>query len=398
MEQSFRWFGPKDVVPLNAVRHAGASGVVTSLHEIPYGEVWSVDAIKARQAVISADPSMGLRWNVVESLPIHERVKIGEGDLSTIYDNYRASMKNLAACGVRVICYNFMPVIDWMRTELHHPLPGGRTALRFNAHEFAGFDVYMLKRPGAEADHTPEALKKGKAWFDASSESDRAKLLQNIMAGLPGAFDRYDIDGLRKVLARYKEMSKDGLRARLKEWLDQVMPLAEELGMVFAMHPDDPPRPLLGLPRIMSNGEDYRWLIAAYDSPSNGACFCSGSLGAGAGNDLVPIAKSIAHRINFVHLRNVKKDPDGSFMEADHLDGDNDMVGLVETMMVEQKRRKEAGDPHWRLPMRPDHGHELLDDVGKGAFPGYSAIGRLKGLAELRGVMVALNQTKGLPM
>jgi mannonate dehydratase len=398
MEQSFRWFGPNDVVPLKAVRHAGACGVVTSLHQIPYGEVWSVEAIKERQALIAADPSMGLRWNVVESLPIHERVKIGEGDRSAIYDNYRASMRNLAACGVRVICYNFMPVIDWTRTELHHPLPGGRTALRFNAHEFAAFDVYMLKRPGAEEAHTQDALRKGKAWFDASSESDRAKLLSNIMAGLPGAFDRYDIEGLRKILARYAEMSKEGLRERLKEWLDAVMPLAEELGMVFAMHPDDPPRPLMGLPRIMSNGEDYRWLMEAYDSQANGACLCSGSLGAGVGNDVVRIARDLAPRIAFVHLRNVAKQPDGSFMEADHLAGDTDMVDLIEVIMAEQKRRKEAGDPHWRLPMRPDHGHELLDDVGKGAFPGYSAIGRLKGLAEIRGVMTALAKVKGLPM
>lgn len=398
MEQSFRWFGPNDVVPLKAVRHAGASGVVTSLHQIPYGEVWSVAAIKERQNVIAADPSMGLRWNVVESLPIHERVKIGEGDLSTIYDNYRASMKNLAACGVRVICYNFMPVIDWTRTELHYPLPGGRTALRFNAHEFAAFDVYMLQRPGAEADHTQDALRKGKAWFDASSEADRDALLATIMAGLPGAFDRYDIAGLRKILARYAEMSKDGLRARLQEFLKEVMPLADELGMVFAMHPDDPPRPLMGLPRIMSNGADYKWLIKAYDSPANGACLCAGSLGAGVDNDVVEIAREIAPRINFVHLRNVAKEPDGSFMEADHLAGDTDMVDLVDVIMTEQKRRKDAGDPHWRLPMRPDHGHELLDDVGKGAFPGYSAIGRLKGLAEIRGVMTALAKVKGLPM
>lgn len=398
MEQSFRWFGPRDVVPLTALRHAGASGVVTSLHDIPYGEIWSQEAIGERQAIIGEDPSLGLRWNVVESLPIHERVKIGEGDLSRLYDNYRASMKNLAARGVKIVCYNFMPVIDWTRTELRHPLPGGRTALRFNAHEFAAFDVYMLRRPGAEADHTPEALRKGKAWFDASSESERAALLSNIMAGLPGAFDRYDIDGLRKILARYADMSKEGLRERLKEWLDQVMPLAEELGMRFAMHPDDPPRPLMGLPRIMSNGEDYKWLIGAYDSPANGACLCSGSLGAGVDNDVVHIARDLAPRINFVHLRNVAKEADGSFMEADHLAGDTDMVALVEVIMSEQKRRKDAGDLDWRLPMRPDHGHELLDDVGKGAFPGYSAIGRLKGLAEIRGVMSALAKVKGLPM
>jgi mannonate dehydratase len=398
MEQSFRWFGPSDVVPLRAIRHAGATGVVTSLHQIPYGEVWTVDDIEARKALIGADPELGLRWNVVESLPIHERVKIGEGDLSTIYDNYRASMRNLAACGVTTICYNFMPVIDWTRTELRHRLPGGATALRFNAYEFAAFDVFMLKRPGAEGDHSEQALAKGREWFAQSSESDRAVLLASIMAGLPGAFDRYDLDGLRAILARYRGMSAAGLRERLAEFLREVIPLAEELGMVFAIHPDDPPRPLFGLPRVVSSGEDLNWILKAVDSPANGICLCSGSLGAGAKNDPVAIARAVAPRIHFAHLRNVAKEPDGSFMEADHLGGDTDMVGLVDVLMTEQKRRKHEGVSRWRLPMRPDHGHELLDDVGKGAFPGYSAIGRLKGLAELRGVMTTLAQLKGLPM
>ncbi len=398
MEQSFRWFGPGDVVPLSAIAQAGARGVVTSLHQIPYGEVWSVAAIEERKATIAADPTLGLTWNVVESLPIHEKVKLGEGDLSGIFDNYRASMRNLAACGVKTICYNFMPVIDWTRTELRHPLPNGATALRFNAHEFAAFDVFMLERPGAEDDHSPEVMRKARAWFDASTPGQREGLLASIMAGLPGAYDRYDVPALRRLLDRYASVPADEFRARLARFLREVIPLAEELGLRFAIHPDDPPRSLFGLPRVVSGGADLEAILTAVDSPANGVCLCTGSLGAGAKNDPVAIARAVAPRIHFVHLRNVAKDPDGSFMEAEHLAGDTDMVAVVDALLAEQRRRKAAGRADWRMPMRPDHGHEMLDDVGKGAFPGYSAIGRLKGLAELRGVMTALAATKGYPM
>lgn len=398
MEQSFRWFGPGDAVPLSAIAQAGATGVVTSLHQIPYGVVWSVEAIEARKALIAENPALGLRWNVVESLPIHEKVKLGEGDLSEIFDNYRASMRNLAACGVTTICYNFMPVIDWTRTELRHPLPNGGTALRFNAHEFAAFDVFMLERPGAREDHAPEVLDKARRWFDASSPGERETLLASIMAGLPGAYDRYDVPALRKLLDRYASVPVEEFRARLARFLAEVIPLAEELGVRFAIHPDDPPRSLFGLPRVVSGQADLDYILKAVDSPANGVCLCTGSLGAGAKNDPVAIARNVAPRIHFVHLRNVAKDPDGSFMEAEHLAGDTDMVAAVDVLLSEQKRRKDAGRADWRLPMRPDHGHELLDDLGKGAFPGYSAIGRLKGLAELRGVMTTLAKTKGLPM
>ena len=398
MEQSWRWFGPGDVVPLYAIAQAGARGVVTSLHQIPYGEVWSVAAIEQRKGLLAADPKLGLSWNVVESLPVHERVKLNEGDLSGILDNYRASMSNLAACGVKTICYNFMPVIDWTRTELRHPLPNGGTALRFNAHEFAAFDCFMLARKGAEADHSPEALRKARAWFDRASESERDVLLSSIMAGLPGAFDRYDIPALRRMLARYADISAEGLRENLARFLKAVIPLAEELGMRFAIHPDDPPRPLMGLPRIVSNHADLDFILKAVDAPANGICLCTGSLGAGATNAPVALTKAAPPRIHFVHLRNVAKDPDGSFMEAEHLAGDTDMVAMIEALLAEQKRRKDEGRADWRMPMRPDHGHELLDDVGKGSFPGYSAIGRLKGLAELRGVMTAVARARDLPM
>ncbi len=398
MEQSWRWFGPDDVVPLRTIRQAGAAGVVTALHHLPYGVAWSVEEIERRKALIAADPSLGLRWNVVESLPIHERIKLGEGDLDELFDNYRQSMRNLAACGVRTICYNFMPVLDWTRTELSHRLPGGGAALRFNAHEFAAFDCFMLARPGAEGDHAPDVVARARAWFAAASESAKAVLLSSIMAGLPGAFDRYDVPGLRRMLDRYRDISAEGLRAHFARFLREVVPTAEELGVRLAVHPDDPPRPLMGLARIVSSESDIAFVLDAVDSPANGLTLCAGSLGAGAHNDVVAIARRFADRIHFVHLRNVAKEADGSFMEADHLGGDTDMVDLVTVLLREQNRRRLKGEARWRLPFRPDHGHELLDDVGKGSFPGYSAIGRLKGLAEIRGVMTAVSKMAALPM
>jgi mannonate dehydratase len=398
MEQTWRWFGPDDVVPLRAIRQAGASGVVTALHQIPYGVVWSVEEIEARKALIAADPSLGLRWSVVESLPIHERIKIGEGDLEALFEAYRQSMRNLAACGVRTICYNFMPVLDWTRTELRHPLPGGGSALRFNAHEYAAFDCFMLERPGARDDFPAEVVDRAKAWFDRATQADKDALLATIMAGLPGAFDRYDIPGLRRHLARYEGVSREALRQNLARFLREVIPTAEEVGIRMAIHPDDPPRSLMGLPRIVSSEDDLAFILGAVESEANGLTLCTGSLGAGAHNDIPAIARRFASRIHFAHLRNVAKEPDGSFMEADHLGGDTDMVAVAEILLAEQKRRKEAGDDRWRIPFRPDHGHELLDDVGKGSFPGYSAIGRLKGLAEIRGVMTAVSQLRGLPV
>ncbi|WP_445504565.1 mannonate dehydratase [Microvirga sp. G4-2] len=398
MEQTWRWFGPPDAVQLSHIRQTGATGIVTALHHIPYGVVWSVQEIEKRKAEIAADPSLGLRWSVVESLPIHESIKIGEGDLTVLFDNYRQSLRNLAQCGITTVCYNFMPVVDWTRTELAHPLPGGGTALRFNLHEFAAFDCFMLKRSGAEAEYAPEVLARARTWFDRSSESDRSKLLANIMAGLPGAYDRYDIPGLRVVLDRYREIDAAALRENLARFLREVIPAAEEVGIRMCIHPDDPPRPLMGLPRIVSNENDLAFILGAVDAPANGLTLCSGSLGAGPTNDVPAIARRFASRIWFAHLRNVAKDPDGSFMEADHLGGDTDMVALVTVLLEEQKRRKDAGDPRWRIPMRPDHGHELLDDVGKPTHPGYPAIGRLKGLAELRGVMTAVSALRDLPL
>lgn len=399
MEQTWRWFGPDDAIQLNHIRQAGASGVVTALHDIPYGVVWPVEAIQERKATIERDATLGLRWSVVESVPVHESIKLGEGDLTALFDNYRQSLRNLAACGVRTVCYNFMPVLDWTRTDLAAALPGGGTALRFDAFEHAAFDVFMLERPGAEADHDPAVVARAKVWFERASESDKRKLLTNIMSGLPGAFDRYEIPELRKILDRFKGMDAAGLRETLARFLREVIPTAEEVGIRMTIHPDDPPRPLLGLPRIVSTEDDLAFLLDAVDSEANGLCFCTGSLGAGVTNDVPAMAKRFADRINFVHLRNVAKEPDGSFMEAEHLGGDVDMVSVVTTLLEEQKRRKDAGDERWRLPFRPDHGHDLLDDVGKTTHhPGYPAIGRLKGLAEIRGVMTAVASLRGLPV
>ncbi|NIX77026.1 mannonate dehydratase [Microvirga terricola] len=398
MEQTWRWFGPDDVVRLSHIRQTGATGIVTALHQIPYGVVWGVEDIEARKGLIAADPALGLRWSVVESLPVHESIKIGEGDLTPLFDNYRQSLRNLAQCGITTVCYNFMPVLDWTRTELAYPLPGGGTALRFNAHEHAAFDCFTLERPGAEADHSPEVLARAREWFNRSTEADRRKLLANIMAGLPGAYDRYDIPGLRRMLDRYRDIDAKRLRDNLARFLREVIPVAEEVGIRMCIHPDDPPRPLMGLPRIVSNADDLAFIIGAVDSPANGITLCSGSLGAGPANNVPAIGRRFADKIYFAHLRNVAKEPDGSFMEADHLGGDTDMVAVVTVLLEEQQRRKAAGDPKWRIPMRPDHGHELLDDVGKPTHPGYPAIGRMRGLAELRGVMTAVSQLRNLPL
>lgn len=389
MKQTWRWFGPDDAVTLAAARQAGASGIVTALHHIPYGEVWSVAEIEKRKAQIAA-PGFGLDWSVVESLPIHERVKLGEGDLEPIFANYRQSLANLAACGLKTICYNFMPVLDWTRTELDHPLPGGALSLRFNAHEYLAFDWLILERPGAEEGHPPELLDRARAWFEASTQADRDRLLANIMAGLPGAYDRYDVPSLRAMLARYAGIDADALRANFARFLRAVIPAAQDLGMRLCVHPDDPPRPLFGLPRIVSTEADIEAVLGMVDLPANGLTLCSGSLGAHPDNDVPAIARRFADRIWFAHLRNVAKDPDGSFMEAEHLGGDTDMVALIAALLDEEARRRAEGRADWGIPMRPDHGHEILDDIGRGSFPGYPAIGRLRGLAELRGVMTAL--------
>jgi mannonate dehydratase len=339
-----------------------------------------------------------LRWSVVESLPVAEPIKLGEGDLSSLFENYRRSLRNLAAEGVTTVCYNFMPVLDWTRTQLAAPLPNGGRALRFNAHEYAAFDCFILKRQGAEAEQRPDVLARAHDWIKTASESDKDRLLATIMAGLPGAYDRYDVPGLRKMLERYFGIDKAALRANLKRFLQEVVPAAEEVGVRLAIHPDDPPRPLFGLPRIVSSSDDLDFITGAVDRTVNGITLCTGSLGAGAGNDLPAIARRFASRIHFVHLRNVIKEEDGSFVEAEHLGGDVDMVGVIRPLLHEQARRRQGGDLNWRLPFRPDHGHQLLDDSQRTTHPGYPLYGRMRGLAELRGVMTAISAIEELPL
>ena len=381
MEETWRWFGPLDDIKLDEIRQTGATGIVTALHEIPYGEVWPLEAILARKAMIEA---AGLRWSVVESLPVHEDVKRGIGDLPRIFANYRESLRNLGRAGLRTICYNFMPVLDWTRTDLAHRMPTGALALRFDAVRQAAFDVLMLQRPGAEADHMPEVLAEGRRWFAASTKADRATLLATIMAGLPGAYDRYDIPGLRRMLDSYGGIDAAALKANLARFLREVIPAAEEAGVAMCMHPDDPPRPILGLPRIVSNRQDLADLVAMVPSRANGITFCTGSLGAGVANDLPALAREFAPHVAFLHLRNVTKEPDGSFHEADHLGGDVDMPAVIAAFLDEEARRGAE------IPFRPDHGHVLLSDAGRKTHPGYTLIGRLRGLAELRGVIAGL--------
>jgi mannonate dehydratase len=395
MEQTWRWFGPADAVQLHEIRQTGATGVVTALHDIPYGVVWTQEAIAERKGMIEG---AGLRWSVVESLPVSEAIKLGDGDLEPLFANYRESLRNLATQGVDCVCYNFMPVLDWTRTQLAVPLPNGGTALRFNAHEHAAFDCFMLQRPGAEADHKPDVLARARAWFDTASEATKDALLATIMAGLPGSYQRYDVPGLRRVLDAYRGITRDDLRARLADFLRAVIPTAAEVGVRLCIHPDDPPRPLFGLPRVVSNEDDIAFLLDAVDVHENGLTLCTGSLGAGAANDLPAIAQRFAGRTHFVHLRNVTKDADGSFEEATHLGGDIDMVAVVTAMLEEQGRRRENGVSDWRIPFRPDHGHELLDDGQRKTHPGYPLIGRLRGLAELRGVMTAVASLRGYPV
>ena len=388
MIEAWRWFGPLDKIGLGEIAQAGPRALVSSLHEIPYGEVWSKEAIQKRQDLIQAS-ALDLEWKVVESLPVHEDVKAGQGNLDRLFANYRASMANLAACGVRTICYNFMPILDWTRTTLDYPMPGGGKALRYSAVEMAAFDVFMLQRPEAETDHGSDTLAQAERWHQDSGEGQRERLLSSIMAGLPGAYDRYDIRGLREALKRYDGLTHQDLRKNLARFLGEIIPTAQEVGVRMCIHPDDPPRDILGLPRIVTDADDIAWILDAVDERENGLTICSGSLGARPENDLSAIAGRFADRIHFAHLRNVSNEPDGSFHEAEHLCGDVDMVGLLQALLAERDRRAATGDGQ-PICFRPDHGHELGSDLGRGTHPGYPYIGRLKGLAELRGIIAAL--------
>lgn len=388
MKETWRWYGPLDQIKLSEVRQTGAAGIVTALHEIPYGEVWQRTTIAKRRDKIRV---AGFEWDVVESLPLHEDIKRGTGDLTSLFANYRQSMANLAAEGVHTICYNFMPLLDWTRTELNSPAANGGTCLRFSAFRMAAFEICMLGRSEAENDYPSDVIAKAYDWYVASSEEDQKELLNSIMSGMPGAYDRFDIVGLRRALDTYRGMDAADIRSNYRRFLHEVVPTAQDLGMRLCVHPDDPPRDILGLPRIVSDADDIAWIMSAYDAPANGLTLCSGSLGANPENDVVDITHKNSTRIHFVHLRNVRKDPDGSFEEAEHLSGDTNIPALCRILLGEEKARKSAGRLDWQIPFRPDHGHELLTDPQKKTFPGYPLIGRLRGLAELRGVLHALS-------
>lgn len=391
MRQGWRWFGPDDPVTLNVARQAGATDIVTALHELPPGTAWTATAVAARKAAIETTPPgrTPLAWTVVESIPVPDDVKrLGAGAKASIAA-WIASLEALAAAdGPRIICYNFMPVVDWTRTDLDWPLPSGATALRFDADRFAAFDLYLLQRPGAEADYDDDARARAKAVADRLDDTEADRLTRTIAAGLPGATtDALDLAAFRARLAAYAGLDAAAVRANLIAFLEAVTPVAERLGQVLTLHPDDPPRPLFGLPRVASTAADYQALVDAVPSPANGMCFCTGSLGVSPANDLVAMARQFGPRIHFAHLRATHRDADGlSFHEAEHLDGDVDMVGVIDVLLAEQRRR----DPSKAIVLRPDHGHRMLDDLGRYANPGYSAIGRLRGLAELRGVIRAL--------